>query len=152
VFGPADDQLAADGFVVKDGHFVPVTEPSISMSSATRTASISSAALETLTLATVVPVRLQSPGALSVRDVRLQLGQVLMRDERLLLGVHAPALDKAAKVYCGPWELLSTTSYPCAVAALARLLPTWPLPMIPIVVMSANSSRESPESGFTRLL
>src|ERR1700733_10580655 len=35
----------------------------------------------------------------------------------------------------GPWELLSTTSYPCAIAAWARLLPTCPLPMIPMVVM-----------------
>jgi hypothetical protein len=35
----------------------------------------------------------------------------------------------------GPWELLSTTSYPRAIAARARLLPTCPLPRIPMVVM-----------------
>jgi hypothetical protein len=33
---------------------------------------------------------------------------------------------------------LRTTSYPCAIAALARLLPTCPLPIIPIVVMLTN--------------
>src|ERR1700758_2536618 len=36
----------------------------------------------------------------------------------------------------GPWVLLSTTSYPWVIAAFARLLPTCPLPRIPMVVMS----------------
>jgi hypothetical protein len=39
----------------------------------------------------------------------------------------------------GPCELLITTSYPWAIAARARLLPTCPLPRIPMVVMLAVS-------------
>src|SRR5215213_7112888 len=36
----------------------------------------------------------------------------------------------------GPRELLSTTSYPASIARRARVLPMWPLPTKPIVVMT----------------
>src|SRR6516162_411488 len=48
---------------------------------------------------------------------------------------RGPSSETRPASESGPWELLSTTSYPWPIAALARLLPTCPLPMIPIVVM-----------------
>jgi hypothetical protein len=58
-------------------------------------------------------------------------------------GVAAPAFGPSSVTRpaseSGPWELLSTTSYPWAIAARARLLPTCPLPMIPMVVIRGIS-------------
>lgn len=45
-----------------------------------------------------------------------------------------PSAETRSASESGPWVLLSTTSYPWAIAALARLLPRWPLPRMPTEV------------------
>jgi hypothetical protein len=58
---------------------------------------------------------------------------------RRRLGLR-PGTGNQAQEGVRPWEMPTTTSYLRAIAALARLLPTTPLPMIPMLVMLPVSS------------